>query len=70
MTLEEFKKLKDGDIVTYNGDVKRRRVYEPLIGGETLTRKSNWMDDDHSVMFTYGPNGHDFHFFSIEDIKE
>lgn len=68
MTPQELKNLKDGDTVTFNG--KRRGVYEPLIGGETLTRKSNWMDDDHSVMFSYGPNDGDFHFFSIDDIKE
>lgn len=68
MTPEEFKNLKDGDTVTYNGNVERRRVYEPLVGGETLTRKSNWMDDDYTRMFTYGND--DFHFFSIDDIKE
>lgn len=68
MTLEDFKNLKNGDTVTFAGGFS---TFYGLKEGDTLTRKTHWLDDDHSVMFSYGPNtDDDYHFFTIEDIKE
>lgn len=68
MTNEEFKALKEGDTVTFIGP--NENMYG-LATGSTLTRKESWLDDDHSLAFTYdGRFGNTFHFFKVEDIQE
>lgn len=67
MTNDELKALKEGDTVTFIGGNKN--MYN-IDNGTILTRKESWLDDDHSLAFTYdGILGNAFHFFQAEDIK-
>lgn len=68
MTVDEFKALKDGDKVTFNGN---ESDYYGIYSGSVLTRKESWLDDDNSLAFSYnGTHGDTFHFFTIDDIQE
>lgn len=67
MTNDELKALKEGDTVTFIGG--NENMYN-IDNGTILTRKESWLDDDHSLAFTYdGRFGNTFHFFKAEDIK-
>lgn len=69
MNTLELLTIKKGDQVTYNGS--NRSLYEGISRGTILTRGESWMDDEHTVEFTYTTqNGSKHtHFFGVEDIE-
>lgn len=67
MTNDEFLALEDGATVIFNGN---HETFYSLKPGLVLTRKKHWMDDSETVRFDYGTGASDFHFFSVNEIKE
>lgn len=68
MTLSELIELNKGDQVIYSGSA------DSLYGiqkGHLLTRSGSWMDDDHTVAFTYTTKAgsSEEHFFGVDDIE-
>lgn len=68
MNKEQMMGLKKGDQVLYAGTLDSLYNIE---NGHLLTRGDSWMDDDHTVEFTYTTQGgsEQAHFFDAEDIK-
>lgn len=68
MNNAEFLALEKGATVIYNGSL------DSLYGiskGHILTRSESWMDDDHTICFTYTTSGGSEidHFFSVDEIE-
>lgn len=68
MNHAEMLELKKGDQVLYSGELDS--LYN-IKNGHLLTRGESWMDDDHTVEFTYTTQAgsEQAHFFAAEDIK-
>lgn len=68
MNHAEMLELKKGDQVLYAGTLDSLYNIE---NGHLLTRGESWMDDDHTVEFTYmnQAGSEKAHFFAAEDIK-
>lgn len=68
MNIAQMLDLKDGDQVKYISGPGHNGSWPEM--GTTLTRESVWLDDDHSVQFSWeGEFGKDTHFFRPSDIE-
>lgn len=69
MLHSEMVDLKKGDQVRYIGADRAYGVWPRK--GEIITRAPGWLDDDHSLKFTwqdeYGNT--DWHFFGADEIE-
>lgn len=68
MTNAEFLALEKGAEVIYNGTLDSLYGIEK---GVVLTRSESWMDDDHTISFSYVTSGGSQleHFFSVREIE-
>lgn len=67
MNNADFVALENGATVTFNGE---HSAFYGIQKGQTLTRRKHWLDDNESVCFSHGEGDDDYHFFSIDEIKE
>ena len=73
MNSVDFKDLKNGDKVIFSNDSFNILGDLPPVG-TVLTRKKNWLDDDHTIFFEYEvdgvSDGHFFGSFEVEVVNE
>ena len=68
MITSEMLDLKNGDQVVYNGSRNVLGTYPKA--GTVLTRHPAWLDDSHTVQFTWvDSDGFNSHFFNCEQIE-
>lgn len=69
MQLQEMRDLKQGDQVRFTGDEGPFGSWPP--NGTIITRSKEWLDDGHSLSFTWiDSNGDkDYHFFTADEIE-